>query len=152
MPHRSHFSSRYIDQQPLILFEIASTMPSLLNALLALPLVRRPAPGGGWREQLARMEAGRERTPPPTTRHHIPVLRHLQSWADGIESTPQMWWHIEGISLQGDVHPSVQLIRNLGNDVRDQYIHKSLSSLIGDTCGLGRFIHGAWDSLYCGCA
>ena len=127
-------------------------MPSLLNALLMLPSVRRPVLGGGWREQLARREAGRERTPPPTDRHHIPVLRHLQSWADGTESTPQMWWHIEGISLQGDVRLSVQLVRNLGNDVRDQNIHKSLLGLLGDTCGLGRFVHGAWDSLYSGCA
>ena len=135
-------------------FEIASTMPSLLNALLSPPpLATRSTRRGGWRAQLAQLEADyRERTPPPTTRHHIPVLRHLQSWADGTESTPQIWWHIEGISLQGDQHPAVQLVRNLATDVRDQNLHRSMLDLIGNTCGLKGFVHGALDSLYCGCA
>ena len=115
-------------------------MPSLLDALLE-PLRDKRCGGrqGGWRMQVAAMDP--DRSPRRVHRHYQPVLRHLQSWADGACTTPQVWWHIDGLAAEGIDHPAVQRIHALATHVRDQNLCSSLANLLVEGCGFGNFIY-----------
>lgn len=98
---------------------------------------------GGWRMQVAAMD--RDRSPRRVHRHYQPVLRHLQSWADGACTTPQVWWHIDALAAEGIEHPAVQPTHALATHIRDQNLGSSLVNLLTETCKLGNFIYSIPD-------
>ena len=87
----------------------------------------------------------RDRSPRRVHRHYQPVLRHLQSWADGACTTPQVWLHIDALAAEGIEHPAVQRIHALATHIRDQNLCSSLVSLLTETCKLGNFIYSIPD-------
>ena len=93
--------------------------------------------------QVAAMD--RDRAPRRVHRHYQPVLRHLQGWADGACTTPQVWWHIDALAAEGIEHPAVQRIHALATHIRDQNLCSSLVNLLTDTCKLGNFIYNIPD-------
>ena len=125
----------------LVVAALVAAMPSIFDPLAQPPIINVAHRRGGWRQAIRARKLAR--TPKTNAKHTRlnSALRHLQMWGSGLQTATKLWWHMDGMRLDGtENHACIRLAGIGSSSDGGKHSQKNLLDMMAFGLGLDEYI------------